>query len=85
MTAWVSACRQRVPRPLADQFLDLQHELLCLTTGGKLHLSPIGPNPQNVIDVGTGTGIWVIDFGSFSAITVTPLLETCEITMDDSR
>lgn len=30
---------------------------------GRLHLAPIGSNPQNVLDVGTGTGIWAIDFG----------------------
>jgi hypothetical protein len=28
----------------------------------KLHLAPVN-DPQNVLDVGTGTGIWAIDFG----------------------
>lgn len=27
-----------------------------------MFLAPIGDNPQNVLDVGTGTGIWAIDF-----------------------
>jgi ubiquinone/menaquinone biosynthesis C-methylase UbiE len=29
--------------------------------GGKLHLAPIGDNPQKILDIGTGTGIWAID------------------------
>jgi hypothetical protein len=32
---------------------DLQHALMGLSLGS-LHLAPIGPNPQNVLDVGTG-------------------------------
>jgi ubiquinone/menaquinone biosynthesis C-methylase UbiE len=30
---------------------------------GKLNLAPIGPDPKNVLDLGTGTGTWAIDFG----------------------
>ncbi|RDW66580.1 hypothetical protein BP6252_10215 [Coleophoma cylindrospora] len=30
-------------------------------TDGKLVLAPVGENPQNIIDLGTGTGIWCID------------------------
>ncbi|KAH7237855.1 hypothetical protein NCS52_01566400 [Fusarium sp. LHS14.1] len=45
--------------------LDLQHNLFLLTFGNKLGLSP--PNlPEfktgRVLDLGTGTGIWAIDF-----------------------
>jgi hypothetical protein len=38
---------------------DLTHALM---TGfcGRLHFVPIGRNPQNILDVGTGTGIWAI-------------------------
>ncbi|KAI3536422.1 methyltransferase [Colletotrichum filicis] len=44
--------------------LDLQHNLCLLTLGDKLHLSPLSKErpPQRVLDVGTGTGIWAIDF-----------------------
>lgn len=42
--------------------LDLAHNLYLLTLGGKLFLAPIGDNPQSVLDVGTGTGIWAMDF-----------------------
>lgn len=42
--------------------LDLQHHLFYLTFGGKLHLAPI-ERPRNAVDIGTGTGIWAVDFG----------------------
>jgi ubiquinone/menaquinone biosynthesis C-methylase UbiE len=29
----------------------------------KLFLSPIKKDPQNVLDIGTGTGLWAIEFG----------------------
>ncbi|KAL8416971.1 hypothetical protein RB596_007192 [Gaeumannomyces avenae] len=32
-------------------------KLLC----GKLYYAPIGDSPQNILDVGTGTGIWAIE------------------------
>ncbi|OKL59266.1 hypothetical protein UA08_05678 [Talaromyces atroroseus] len=41
--------------------MDLAHHIYLMITGGKLHLSPIS-NPQRVLDLGTGTGIWAIDF-----------------------
>ena len=33
-----------------------------VTFGGKIHLSPL-KNPGRVLDIGTGTGIWAIEFG----------------------
>ncbi|KAJ4207056.1 hypothetical protein FSOLCH5_008751 [Fusarium solani] len=46
--------------------LDLQHNLCLLTFDNKLGLSPPnlpGSKVKRVLDVGTGTGIWAIDFG----------------------
>ncbi|KAG7409018.1 hypothetical protein LZL87_012045 [Fusarium oxysporum] len=37
------------------------HELFRVVLDGKLYEAPIGKNPQNVLDVGCGTGIWAID------------------------
>ncbi|KOC12866.1 UMTA methyltransferase family protein [Aspergillus flavus AF70] len=35
--------------------------MLCLILDGEIHLAPI-KNPQRVLDIGTGTGIWAVDF-----------------------
>ncbi|KAN0075178.1 S-adenosyl-L-methionine-dependent methyltransferase [Elaphomyces granulatus] len=42
--------------------LDMVHEMTLLMMGRRLFLAPLPPSPQRVIDVGTGTGIWAIDF-----------------------
>ncbi|KAF1991871.1 S-adenosyl-L-methionine-dependent methyltransferase [Aulographum hederae CBS 113979] len=42
--------------------LDLQHQLFCMTLDGSLHAAPLSPDIQTALDVGTGTGIWAIDF-----------------------
>ncbi|CAI4213956.1 unnamed protein product [Parascedosporium putredinis] len=42
--------------------LDITHHYLLLFFDNKLFHAPIGDNPQSVLDVGTGTGIWAIDF-----------------------
>lgn len=42
--------------------MDLAHHLYSLLLEGKLHLAPVDPNAQRVLDLGTGTGIWAIDF-----------------------
>jgi methylase of polypeptide subunit release factors len=41
--------------------MDLHHEIMLRTLGGELHKAPIASNPQRILDVGTGTGIWAID------------------------
>ncbi|KAL2151629.1 hypothetical protein VTH82DRAFT_6727 [Thermothelomyces myriococcoides] len=45
--------------------LDLQHQVFSLTFDGALHICPAGkegPPLKRVLDAGTGTGIWAIDF-----------------------
>ena len=41
--------------------LDLQHHKYELLIGNKHFLAPIGPNPQRILDLATGTGIWALD------------------------
>ncbi|KAI2610705.1 S-adenosyl-L-methionine-dependent methyltransferase [Hypoxylon fragiforme] len=41
---------------------DLQHAMVILLCEGKLHFAPLD-NPQSVLDIGTGTGIWAIEMG----------------------
>ncbi|KAL1966262.1 hypothetical protein VTN77DRAFT_4615 [Rasamsonia byssochlamydoides] len=41
--------------------LDLSHHVYNLVLGGELFRAPV-KNPQRVLDMGTGTGIWAIDF-----------------------
>lgn len=45
-----------------NERLDIHHELMLVVLNGKLHLAPILENIQKAIDLGTGTGIWAIDF-----------------------
>ncbi|CCX10657.1 Similar to Demethylmenaquinone methyltransferase; acc. no. Q72HI4 [Pyronema omphalodes CBS 100304] len=41
--------------------MDLHHEIFRLLLNEKLHLAPLDA-PRKVLDIGTGTGIWAIDF-----------------------
>ncbi|KAK1756615.1 S-adenosyl-L-methionine-dependent methyltransferase [Echria macrotheca] len=46
-----------------NEALDIIHHVLTLTLDGKLCKAPISDEVQKVLDVGTGTGLWAIDFG----------------------
>ncbi|KAK6068364.1 methyltransferase domain-containing protein [Seiridium cupressi] len=39
-----------------------QHEIVVHVFDGKLHLAPL-THPRRVLDVGTGPGIWALEFG----------------------
>lgn len=41
--------------------LDLQHHVFTLLIRGELNLAPL-ENPKKVLDIGTGTGLWAIEF-----------------------
>lgn len=47
---------------VAQDNLDLFHHIFTLSLDGSLFLAPISSNPQRVLDLGTGTGIWATDF-----------------------
>ncbi|CAG9940765.1 unnamed protein product [Clonostachys rosea f. rosea IK726] len=42
---------------------DMKHAMMKLLCSQKLHFAPIGENPQRILDIGTGTGIWAIEVG----------------------
>lgn len=45
--------------------LDLTHNLWLLSLRGELGLSPKAINgAKRVLDVGTGTGIWAVEYGT---------------------
>ncbi|KAH8147305.1 uncharacterized protein LAJ45_08783 [Morchella importuna] len=53
-----------LPNDEAEQErLDIIHHIYLLLLDDKLHLAPIDLNPQKILDIGTGTGIWAIDIG----------------------
>lgn len=50
---------------------DMKHAMVRLLSGQKLHFAPLGDNPQNILDIGTGTGIWAIESKATSLRTCT--------------
>jgi methylase of polypeptide subunit release factors len=42
--------------------LDIMHQLMQVSLGGKLHLAPFKETAR-ILDIGTGTGIWAMDIG----------------------
>jgi SAM-dependent methyltransferase len=75
--------------------LDLQHHLFLLSLDDKLNLAPV-VNPQLVLDIGTGTGIWAMDFATqhpsakvigtdLSAIQPAFVPSNCQFEVDDAE
>ncbi|KAF7557728.1 hypothetical protein G7Z17_g414 [Cylindrodendrum hubeiense] len=48
---------------LQNETLDIQNHVFTLAQDGKLHYAPLPERIDKVVDIGTGTGIWAIDFG----------------------
>lgn len=48
--------------------MDLGHHIYRLLLKGELHLAPISDHPQRVLDLGTGTGIWALDFAELEPL-----------------
>ncbi|KAF9766673.1 hypothetical protein IL306_000890 [Fusarium sp. DS 682] len=75
---------------------DILHHLTLLLFGNKLHLAPIDNNPQKILDVGTGTGIWAIDMADeypsaevigtdISAVQPAFVPPNCSFQIDDAQ
>ncbi|KAH7163411.1 S-adenosyl-L-methionine-dependent methyltransferase [Dactylonectria estremocensis] len=76
--------------------LDLSHHVALLLMEDKLFLSPITENPQKILDVGTGTGIWAIDVADeypsadvvgfdISAVQPSWVPPNCRFQIDDAQ
>lgn len=76
--------------------LDLQHHIFRILLDGELFLAPLPPNPQRILDVGTGTGIWAIDVAdkypcaSIVGVDLSPIQPAfvppnCEFQVDDAN
>jgi SAM-dependent methyltransferase len=44
--------------------LNLQHQLWLMTLDSKLSLAPLKKEPEQVLDLGTGTGIWAVEYAA---------------------
>ncbi|PKS09629.1 hypothetical protein jhhlp_004248 [Lomentospora prolificans] len=78
----------------ANVALDIIHHVLLLSLDGKLHKAPLKKDIQKVVDIGTGTGVWAIDFADeytetevigtdLSAIQPTWVPPNCKFEIDD--
>jgi len=47
-----------------NESLDISHHKFLMLLDGKLHLAPLPKDIETALDVGTGTGIWAIDFAN---------------------
>ena len=76
--------------------MDLDHALFLRTLDARLFLAPLSPAVQRVLDIGTGTGIWAIDFADefpsahvigtdLSPIQPTWLPPNCTFQVDDAE
>lgn len=75
--------------------LDLQHHTINLLLDGKLAFAPIG-EPENVLDVATGTGVWAVEFArdhprskvigsDLSLIQPNGAVENCSFVKEDAE
>jgi hypothetical protein len=56
---------------------DMKHSMIVNLCGGRLHYAPL-EDPREILDIGTGTGIWAIDSMSVSALSSMPYCENSE-------
>ncbi|EEH50193.2 uncharacterized protein PADG_06272 [Paracoccidioides brasiliensis Pb18] len=71
--------------------LDIVHHMMYLLCDEQLHLAPIGESPQNILDIGAGTGLWCCQMGDdypsaqILGIDLSPIRNTFDATPDNVR
>ncbi|KAJ5263602.1 hypothetical protein N7478_011207 [Penicillium angulare] len=74
----------RMPNDEAEQDrMDLAHNIWLLLLKGELDKAPV-KNPQRILDLGTGTGIWAIDIAGYISIQPNVLAATNEVNFEES-
>jgi SAM-dependent methyltransferase len=53
--------------------------------GGELYNAPIKSSPQNILDLGTGTGIWAMDIAEYAKSSILPLSIRARLTPGDRK
>ncbi|EDN04566.1 predicted protein [Histoplasma mississippiense (nom. inval.)] len=61
--------------------LDIVHYMTVALCDEKLHLAPIGSSPQNILDIGAGTGIWCCQMG----VDLSAIRDTKHVTPENVR
>ncbi|KAK5019858.1 methyltransferase domain-containing protein [Cryomyces antarcticus] len=75
---------------------DMKHAMFLKLFNGTLHFAPLGDDPQEIIDLGTGTGIWAIEMAdlypsaSVLGIDLSPIQPVwvppnCKFMVDDAE
>lgn len=57
-------CQLRPSSLILDTMLTIQQSRWLLMLKGELHKAPV-KNPQKILDLGTGTGIWALDIAEY--------------------
>ncbi|CAG8975446.1 hypothetical protein HYALB_00004760 [Hymenoscyphus albidus] len=51
------------PNEDSEQEREVMKHTMVMNLCQRHHFAPIGPNPNNILDMGTGTGVWAIEMG----------------------
>jgi len=53
--------------------------------GGELYNAPIKKSPENILDLGTGTGIWALDIAEYVKVSMPHLCTPVNLISDNRK
>lgn len=65
-------CRISTLTSINAETSDLQHAVMGVTLSGNHCLCPKNNGAKRVLDLGTGSGIWAIEYGELSGMVTLP-------------